>query len=70
MGGETFQSAEAEDRVEEALGNRGQGNVGEIGTFGESEAEKAVGVFDGTFLPRGVGVGVVDGGTEDLLKWR
>ena len=30
--------------------------------------KKAVGVFGGAFLPGGVGVGMVDGGMEDLFE--
>ena len=32
------------------------------------KAEKAVGVFDGAFLPGAVGVGVVDGGADDAFE--
>lgn len=43
--------------------------AGEVGGgFGAPVAEEAVGVFDAAFLVWGVGVGVIDGGVEDLFE--
>ena len=68
MGGDAFQGAGVGDGIEEVLGagSRSRGNLGKVDAFGEPEAEKTVGVFDGAFLPGGLGV--VDGGVEDLLE--
>ena len=45
------------------------GEAGEVGgAFGAPKAKAAVGVLNAAFLVGGVGVGVVDGGMEELLK--
>ena len=70
MGGESFQRFGSGNGVEAVLGKDDfrQGDLGEVGALGKSEAEEAVGVLDGAFLPGGVGVGVVDGGAEDAFE--
>lgn len=40
----------------------------EVGAFAEVTSELAVEVFDGAFLPGGIGVGVVDRGVEDAFE--
>ena len=42
------------------------GDFGKVGGAGIEKADDAVEVLDGAFLPSGVGVGIVDGGPENL----
>ena len=71
MGGESFLG---ERGREMALRRAGRGRIaaGETSVrsacFGEPKTKAAAGVFDGAFLPGGVGVGVINGGAEDAFE--
>ncbi len=70
MGGESFQGVGAGNAIDKVLDGLDLvwGNVGEVGLFGEPEADEAVCMFDGAFLPGCVGVGVVDGGVDNVFE--
>ena len=72
MSGGSVEGDGAGDGVDVGLeaGEFGGGEAGEVGgAFGAPGADEAVGVFNGAFLPGGVGVGVVDGSVEDGIEF-
>ena len=50
------------------IGDFAVADAREVGAFAPPKADDAVGLLDGALLVGGVGVGVVDGNTQDLLK--
>ena len=72
MSGGSVEGDGAGDGVDVGLeaGEFRGGEAGEVGgAFGAPGADEAVGVFNGAFLPGGVGVGVVDGSVEDGIEF-